>query len=52
MTHAPFIAAAYALGAGVPALFAALAWQRLARARRRLAAVDPRQSQIKRGFGA
>ena len=47
MTHLPFIAAAYALGAGVPGVLAALAWRRLARARRRLAAVDRR-----RGFGA
>ena len=37
----------YALGAGLPGVFAALAWRRLARARRRLAAVDRR-----RGFGA
>ena len=43
MTHLPFIAAAYALGAGVPLAFAVSAWTRLAKARRRLAAIDPRE---------
>lgn len=42
MTHLPFIAATYVLGLAVPAVFAVGAWRRLARARRRLAAVDPR----------
>ena len=42
MTHLPFIAASYALGVGVPVLLGILAWQRLAVARRRLAAIDPR----------
>ena len=42
MTHLPFIAATYALGLAVPAVFALTAWRRLAQARRRLAAVDPR----------
>jgi cytochrome c biogenesis protein CcdA len=42
MTHLPYIAASYALGLGVPLTLGLLAWQRLARARRRLAAVDPR----------
>ncbi len=42
MTHLPYVAASYALGGGVPLVLAVLAWQRLVRARRRLAAVDPR----------
>ncbi len=42
MTHLPFVAASYAMGIGVPVVLAILAWQRLARAQRRLAAVDPR----------
>ena len=36
MTHLPFIAAAYALGLGVPAAFGILAWWRIGQARRRL----------------
>jgi hypothetical protein len=43
MTHLPFVAASYALGILVPSGFALSAWLRLGRARRRLAAVDPRQ---------
>jgi cytochrome c biogenesis protein CcdA len=42
MTHLPFIVATYALGLAVPVVFAIGAWRRLAQARRRLAAVDPR----------
>ena len=42
MTHLPYVAASYTLGAGVPLVLAVLAWQRLAQVRRRLAAVDPR----------
>ena len=42
MTHLPFVAASYLLGTLVPAAFAVGAWRRLAQARRRLAAVDPR----------
>ena len=42
MTHLPFIAAAYALGLGVPGVLGLLAMRRLAGARRRLAALDPR----------
>ena len=42
MTHLPFIAATYALGLAVPVVFAVGAWRRLALARRRLTAVDPR----------
>ncbi len=44
MTHLPFIVAAYALGIGIPLVLGMLAWQRLGRARRRLAAVDPRMA--------
>jgi len=43
MTHLPFVAAAYALGVGIPVSFAVSAWARLAAARRRLAAIDPRE---------
>ncbi len=42
MTHLPYVAATYVLGTGAPLVLAALAWQRLRQARRRLAAVDPR----------
>ena len=42
MTHLPYVAATYVLGAGIPLALAALAWTRLGQARRRLAAVDPR----------
>lgn len=44
MTHLPFVAASYVLGVGVPATLAVLARQRLKRAQRKLAAVDPRMS--------
>ena len=43
MTHLPFIAAAYAMGLGVPAAFGILAWRRIGQAQRRLAAIDPRE---------
>ena len=43
MTHLPFVAASYALGIGIPLSFAASAWTRLAAARRRLRAIDPRE---------
>jgi hypothetical protein len=43
VTHFPFIAAAYALGIGVPGWFGLTAWTRLRTAAKRLAAVDPRQ---------
>ena len=43
MTHLPFVASAYALGVGVPLVFAVSAWTRLAQARRRLAAIDKRE---------
>ena len=42
MTHLPFVAASYALGVGLPGLFAISAWRRLRLAKRRLAAIDPR----------
>lgn len=42
MTHLPYVAATYALGIGVPVVLGVLAMLRLARARRLLAAVDPR----------
>ena len=42
MTHLPFVAAAYALGIGIPVVFAVLSMQRLSQARRRLDALDPR----------
>jgi len=42
MTDLPFVAAAYALAVAVPAWLAIDAWLRLGRARKRLAALDPR----------
>jgi hypothetical protein len=42
MTHLPFITASYALGVLVPLLFGIAAFTRMATARRRLVAVDPR----------
>ena len=42
MTHLPYVAATYVMGIGVPAVLAILAMTRLASAKRRLAAVDPR----------
>ena len=45
MTHLPYIAAVYALGAGVPVAFGILAWLRLGKARRKLLAIDPRMSR-------
>jgi len=46
MTHLPYIIASFGLGLAVPVLFAAGAWQRLARARRRLAQIDPRNTSM------
>ena len=43
MTHLPFIAAAYALGVLLPVGYALAAWQRSVAARRKLAAIDPRE---------
>ncbi len=45
MTHIGFIAASYALAVVIPAIFAIGATARLATARRRLAAIDPRASR-------
>jgi hypothetical protein len=42
MTHLPFIAAAYGLAVALAAAYAVGAWRRLATARRKLAALDPR----------
>jgi heme exporter protein D len=43
MTHLPYIAATYGLAVLMAVGFALSAWLRLRRARRRLAAIDPRQ---------
>jgi uncharacterized MAPEG superfamily protein len=45
MTHLPFIAASYALGVLVPLLFGIAAFTRMGTARRRLAAIDPRDKR-------
>lgn len=45
MNHLPFIAAAYALGVLLPIAFGLQAYRRLTLARRRLAAIDPRQGR-------
>ncbi len=42
MTHLPFIVAAYGLTVLVGAVYSLDAWMRMGRARRRLAAIDPR----------
>lgn len=42
MTHLAYVATCFGLGLAVPAVFAVTAWRRLGRARRRLAAIDPR----------
>jgi hypothetical protein len=42
MTHLPYIAASYALAVVVAVIYGVDAWTRLGRARRRLAAIDPR----------
>ena len=42
MTHLPYIVASYALVVALGGLYGAGAWRRLARARRLLAALDPR----------
>ena len=46
MTHLPYVAACFGLGLAVPLVYAAGAWQRLARARRRLAQIDPRNASM------
>jgi hypothetical protein len=45
MNHLPFIAASYALGILIPAGFGLAAYLRMASARRRLAAIDPRANR-------
>ncbi len=45
MTHLPFVAAAYALGTGLPILFTIEAMLRLRTATRRLDAIDPRRNR-------
>ncbi len=45
MTHLPYIAASYALAILIPAWFGLSVQRRLATARRRLAAVDPRTNR-------
>ena len=47
MTHLPYIIACYTLGLGIPMLLAAVAWQRLTAARRRLAALETRPSSTR-----
>ena len=44
MTHLGFVAVAYALGVALPVVFGIDALLRSGRARRRLAAIDPRQA--------
>ena len=45
MTHLPFIAASYALAVLVLGGFGLGAWLRVGKARRRLAAIDPRRAR-------
>ena len=45
MTHLPFILASYALGVLIPGTFMVAAFLRMATAKRRLAALDPRRSR-------
>ena len=52
MTNLPFIAASYGLTALVLGGFGLGAWLRLGRARRRLAAVDPRGTRTAAKSGA
>jgi hypothetical protein len=47
VTHLPFIAASYALGVLIPLLFGIAAFTRMGAARRRLAAIDPRQHRTR-----
>ncbi|MGE0420427.1 MAG: hypothetical protein AB7O80_26780 [Acetobacteraceae bacterium] len=43
MTHLPYVAASYGLAILLPVAFGLDAWRRMNSARRRLAAIDPRQ---------
>jgi heme exporter protein D len=45
MTHLPFIIASYGLAVLVGAAYSIDAWMRMSRARRRLAAIDPRANR-------
>jgi len=45
VNHLPYIVASYALFLAIAGGFTAAAWVRLGRARRRLAAIDPRGSR-------
>jgi cytochrome c biogenesis protein CcdA len=45
VTHLPFVAAAYAMGILLPLAFAVDAFRRTGAARRKLAAIDPRQNR-------
>jgi hypothetical protein len=45
VTHLPFVAAAYAMGILLPLAFTVDAFRRIGAARRKLAAIDPRQSR-------
>ncbi len=51
MNHLDFIAAAYAVGILLPGNFAVASWARMARARRRLDAIDPRRLRQSRAGG-
>jgi hypothetical protein len=46
MDHLTYIMAAYALAVLIGGGFAIDAWTRMGRARRRLAAIDPRESRL------
>lgn len=45
MTHLPFVAVSYVLGAGLPIVLTLEALLRLRRATRRLDAIDPRRDR-------
>ena len=45
MDHLTYIMAAYGLAVVITACYAVSAWVRMARARRRLAAIDPREAR-------
>jgi hypothetical protein len=47
MTHLPFIVASYAIALLIPAWFGVTTQLRLAKARKRLAAVDPRAGRTR-----
>ena len=45
MTHLPYVAISYFLAVLLPVAFGLDAWRRIRQARRRLAAIDPRQNR-------